>query len=121
MRASTRFIILFNVALSMLLIIGQKAPCLSMCLEPPVPLQLPDVPLNVTKLFAAAGGHHPAPQAQMATAQASTVGKETQYWGSCLDESHGDTEGWGRAVDTMLAVAKQAGAKGRQLPQKFMR
>lgn len=38
LRASTRFIILFNVALSMLLIIGLETPCLSMCLEPPVPL-----------------------------------------------------------------------------------
>lgn len=74
------------------------------------------------QLFAAAaGGHHPAPQALMATAQASTVGKETQYWSSCLDGSHGDTEGWGRELGTMLAVAKQAGAKGSQLHQKFMR
>lgn len=51
MKASTRFIILFNVALLMLLIIGQKAACLSMCLESPVPL--PAVPLNVTQLWPA--------------------------------------------------------------------
>lgn len=38
LKPSTQFIILFNVALSMLLIIGQIAPCLSMCLEMPVPL-----------------------------------------------------------------------------------
>lgn len=38
MKLSTQFIILFNATLSVLLIIGQIAPCLSMCLEPPVPL-----------------------------------------------------------------------------------